>query len=369
MIVFDKIKMEEANKKLFVGKNSLIQNIIFVYTPIKVGSTTLVTSIRISANHYFVVLHIHDEKCLKVLTGIQNITINDLILYNSMIGKNVYVIDVYRSPIERKMSTFFELIEMHFNNSQENINNYPLSKINNRFNSIFPYIANEDYMKDNKFEITLPEKFDCDKKFLFIKERNVNYIKLRLKDSNEWGSILSLLLQKEIVIVNDYETSSKQIKNLYENFKRNYKIPLNLLEEIKNDPYLNYYYSNDEKRIYLNEWEKKTCENVVFYNAKEYDLYSKITKENSTRNFLQLNHYIDADCSCSICNRKRREIFERVKKGEKIIEKIDHSALVEKFLNEKNKNIQQKVNIINKMNQQNILSKKVKKEMIINYRS
>jgi hypothetical protein len=37
----------------------------------------------------------------------------------------VYVIDVYRSPIERKMSEFFEKIaDMHFNTTEENLNNY-----------------------------------------------------------------------------------------------------------------------------------------------------------------------------------------------------------------------------------------------------
>lgn len=170
MFFFDKQKMEDANKILFQNENNLtIKNLIFIYTPIKVGSTTLVTSIRISTINKFTVLHLHDEDCLEVLTGIKNIKIKDIIIYNSMLGKNVYVIDVYRSPIERKISTFFELIEMHFNNKEDEIINYSLNRINKRFNNIFLHIANDDYFME-KFDIKMPELFDFEKKYLLINE-------------------------------------------------------------------------------------------------------------------------------------------------------------------------------------------------------
>jgi len=344
--------LEEANKKIFSGKNSNTKNVVFIYTPMKVGSTTLVSSIRISANNYFIVLHIHNEDGLRILTGIQNITINDLILYNSMIGKNVYVIDVYRSPIERKISSFFELIEMHFNNSQENINEYSLERITNRFNDIFLHVAKEDYFMD-KYQITIPENFDFFKKFLFIREKNVNYIKLRLKDSLEWGKILSILLEKEIVIINDYETNGKQIKNLYEKFKNNYRIPSNLLEEIKNCKYLNYYYSASEKELYINEWSRKMCVPVISYNSLEYDLYLKITVENSTRNLIQSNHYMDVGCICGVCSRKRQEILDRVKKGESVKEKIQHNELVNQVIKNTNNKINERINSLKKVEKLN----------------
>jgi len=352
MKIFDKQIMEEANQKL-LGKRSNCSNLIFVYTPIKVGSTTLVTSIRISTNNHFTVLHLHDEDCLRVLTGIKDVTINDLILYNSLIGKNVYVIDVYRSPIERKISSFFELIELHFTNSQENINVYPIEKVINRFNNLFLHIANEDYFMD-KYQIDVPHNFDFNKKFVFIKENNIHYIKLRLKDSNEWGSILSCLLQNEIIIVTDYETSGKKIKDLYNNFKNNYKIPYNLLEEIKKDKYLNYYYSQEEKNMYLSDWENRVKESIIVYNKSEYELYFKIIIENNTKNLIQKNHYIDLGCTCMVCNNKRNNILERVKKGEKIIEKIEHNELVEKYIINKKKIIIDNINNINTAKRNNL---------------
>ena len=106
-------QIKEANDKIFASllkNNEIYNNLIFIYTPPKVGSTTLVSSIRISASHKFSIIHIHDEIMLNFFTGINSVTINEIIQYNSYIGKNVYVIDIYRTPIERKFSEFFEIL-------------------------------------------------------------------------------------------------------------------------------------------------------------------------------------------------------------------------------------------------------------------
>ena len=114
-------KITECFNNLFVAPTN---NYVFIYTPPKVGSTTLVTSLRISLGKNYNIIHIHDEIMLNVLTKIHGVKINDLIKYLSNIGKNVYVIDIYRTPIERKMSEFFEKITAyHFNNSANNITN------------------------------------------------------------------------------------------------------------------------------------------------------------------------------------------------------------------------------------------------------
>jgi len=340
---FDMEKMENANKLLLQNDNNInAKSIVFIYTPIKVGSTTLVSSIRISAIEHFVVLHLHDEACLNVLTGIKDVTINDLILYNSMLGKKIYVIDVYRSPIERKISTFFELIEFHFNNSEEEINNYPIEKIRNRFNNLFLHIANEDYTKD-KYGISVPESFNFKKKYLYIQENNIHYIKLRLKDSNLWRNILTNLLGNEILIINDYESSQKKISNLYSNFKNNYKIPNNLLEEIKSDINFNYYYDQEEREDYIKEWMQKKEDDMIVFNRIEYDFYLKITKQNCKVFNIMLNHYIDIGCRCKVCDRKRKEILERLKRGEIVNEKINHTELVLKNIENIKTNIQKRI--------------------------
>lgn len=341
--------IKEANCKLFNSNTN--PTIVFIYTPPKVGSTTLVTSLRISASFKLTVIHIHDEIMLEVLTGIQNVSINDIIKYNAYIGKKVYVIDVYRSPIERKISEYFEKIaDLHFNNTEENLNTYNISRIINRFNKIFPYLANEpDYFKEKYGLIEIPETFNFEKKYLIHEKDNITYIKLRLKDSNEWNKILQEIFDVNIVIINDYKTENKTIQNLYSQFKNEYKLPSNLYDFISNCKYLNYYYSSQEKEEYLNSWSQKTTTEVIPYTQQEYEFYISISLENKNYNKVQREHYIDNGCFCDPCRNKRREIFYKAKNGETTFEKIIHTDVVVEHVNNVNLNIVNKVNTVNKL--------------------
>jgi len=359
-------QIKEANDKLFgsfLKDTEIYNNIIFIYTPPKVGSTTLVSSIRISASHKFSIIHIHDQIMLSFFTGIINVSINEIIQYNSYIGKNVYVIDIYRTPIERKISEFFEKMSpYHFNNSEENINKYSIKRVTERFNKIFPYLALGDHFID-KYNIPIPESFDNINNFLFIKNNNINYIKLRLKDSDNWGKILSEILCTEIIIISDYETNNKIIGSLYSKFKNEYKLPTNYFDIIKDDKYLQFYYSEEERNSYLSLWSSKLSEKVLSYTGAEYLFYVNLNLENQIYNDLQLEHYIDNGCLCKGCSSKRRTIFENAKKGLIIKEKINHTEIVNEIIDNKNKFIN---DIINKINHKNKTKNKLKCTLITN---
>ena len=103
-------KLKRANQRLLLD-DKLGRDIIFVYCPPKVGSTSLVSSLRIFGNKKYIVLHVHNEKMLEVLYDIKDITINEIIQYNSLLGKRIFVFDVYRHPVEHKISIFFEKLE------------------------------------------------------------------------------------------------------------------------------------------------------------------------------------------------------------------------------------------------------------------
>jgi hypothetical protein len=226
-------------EKLF---NTTTDNYIFIYTPPKVGSTTLVTSLRVSLGKTYNVIHIHDEIMLSVLTGINNVKINDIITYLTDNGKKVYVIDVYRTPVERKMSEFFEKISpYHFNNTEDNINNYSIKRVSDRFNKLFPHLENGDHYID-KYGISEVIPFDFNKKYTIQEQNGISYIKLRLCDSHLWGNILSSILQTDIIIISDYKTESKGIADLYKRFKTEYKLPINFFETIKECKYFNSIY-------------------------------------------------------------------------------------------------------------------------------
>jgi len=322
-------KMKCVNESLGISDDFSVEknkNIIFIYTPPKVGSTTLVSSIRINACGKFSVLHLHNEIMLKILYKVTDVTVLDIIKYNKFLGKNVYVIDIYRSPIEQKISTFFENIDaFHFNVPIETLNTFEVERIIKRFNQVFPYLLTSDNFR-TKYEVPFPETFDFNKKFISAEVDGIKYFKIRLKDASEWRSILRNILGVEIFIANDYETSKKPINRIFSLFKQFYKIPVNLLESIENDAALKYYYSDQERNEYFNSWREKINNTpAVTFTPDEYIFYSNIALENHYISEIQLDHYIDTGCLCMGCCRKRGLLLMKLRRGEQITEKINHN--------------------------------------------
>ena len=337
-----KMLLITANEILHIDK-SPCNKIIFVYSAPKVGSTSIVSSLRLFGINQFCVIHIHDEEMLRVIGNISGITINEIILFNKFLGKEVYVIDVFRCPIERKISTYFEKVGVyHFNNYDQIVNKYNIKRVINRFNKIFPHIGNGDHFLD-KYNIPIPEKFDWNNKYLQINHNGINYIKLRLRDSDIWGSILTKLLGTKICIVKDYETSKKNIKDLYAKFKTNYKIPKNLLDDVINSSYINYFFSPNEKNEYYVKWLHKSCDNFISYTKEQYKMYEDLTLENSHIDFIQRYHYMDEGCTCKACSIKRKIVASKVLSGIEVNEKIIHDIAKNELL----KNRIDKMNIVN----------------------
>lgn len=350
------MNIENTVNKLF---NVETNNYIFIYTPPKVGSTTLVTSLRISLGKTYNIMHIHDEVMLSVLTGINGVKINDIINFLSNNRKNVYVIDVYRPSIERKMSEYFEkLSPYHFNNSEENINKYSIKRISDRFNKIFPHIEFNDHYFD-KYGIELKDiiPFDFTNKYTVQTINNIKYIKLRLCDSDLWHNILSNIFQTDIVMIHDYKTEDKGIGELYVKFKNEYKLPINYYEQMKSDEYFNFYYNELERNEYLQKWSKKLdIVEAIPYTEQEYNFYINLCLENQYIDDIQIDHYIDNGCFCKYCSKKRRDIYFKAKAGEKIFEKIIHNEVINEVKTENIKNIAKKFASQNKNQQKYVKS-------------
>ena len=324
-------KLRRANERLLIKDNSNEEkdrNLIFIYCPPKVGSTSLVSSLRLFACEKYTVLHIHNEEMLKKLYDI-DVSINDLIQYNSSLGKNIYVIDIYRVPIEQKISVFFEKLEkIHFNNVVEKIETYPIEKLIHRFNMIMPHLVNHDYYQ-NQYGISYPQTFDFEKKYNIVKHGNIQYIKLRLSDSDTyWSEILKDVLKIEnMKIVRDYETSEKSIKHIFKRFMDKYLVPENFLEDIKNNNTFIYYNTKEEQTQYLERWKQRTTSSVVPYTQEEFKFYLNISTENKYMNEIQKDHYLDNGCACKKCMEQRIQIRYKLLRGEQISWNIKHEPL------------------------------------------
>jgi hypothetical protein len=321
---------------------------IFLYCPPKVGSTTLVTSLRISLGKLANVIHIHDEIMLSVLTGIRDITINDIIKYTSYVTSKVYVIDIYRTPIERKMSEYFDKLSFHFNNTEENIINYNIEILIERFNKLFPHVASSEHYIE-KYPIIKPEYFNVNDKYIIQQNDNIYYLKLRLMDVDEWSTILSKLLNVKIVIINDYFTSNKILGNKYQIFKENYKLPSNYYELLQTDKYLLFYLNDTERTKYLESWASKMHnKHVIPFNDNEYLLYLDITLKNQFYDKIEPNHYIDNGCICKACDLKRKEIYCKALNGLYITDKINHNECVLNLKKKILENVTNNIKYVNK---------------------
>lgn len=302
--------------------NHLYRDLVLLYSPPKVGSTCVVSSIRMSAADKFYVMHTHDEIIFKTSLGEQNNTcVSDVIkntsIFNPITNENrkVYVIDIYRHPIERKISEFFhEISTLHFNNTEDNISKYEVQKITTRLNDVFPHLSNEDFYKE-RFNTEFPSSFDFEKKYIRYEKNGVIYIKLRLQDSAEWGAILSEIFSTPIVIVKDYPTEEKKIGEFYKDFLKDYKLPYNFYKMIKDCPHLNYYNTLEEKNNYLNGWWNKLTGLHEPYSKEEYNFYEKLCLQNQFHFRPLYLHYRDDGCLCKLCSEKRDRVYFDIDNG------------------------------------------------------
>ena len=349
--------LNSANEKLNIHHNLSIEKnrmLIFVFTPPKVGSTSLVSSLRLFASKKAKVFHLHNDNMLRILYDIENVTIHEIIEYNKSLGKEIYVIDIYRLPIENKISWFFELIcEYHFNNDAEKINMYNTKNIIKRFNDLFPHLNQTDYYKD-MYNITLDDSsFDFEKKYLLQENNGIKYIKLRLQDSHVWNNIFKEIADLDIHIVKDYLTDEKNIKDIYNKFKEEYNIPQNYLKQIEEEPQFVFYNNEQEREEYISKWNQKVClEQVDGFTKDEYILYNKISSENQSMSTIKYHHYKDEGCLCGNCDLQRNQIIAKYHRGDNISnEKVIHDSSKPQY-RVVNK-IRKQINLINKINRMN----------------
>lgn len=307
--------LKRANEILRINDS---RPVVFVYTAPKVGSTSIVSSLRIFAHKIMHVIHIHDNKMLEVLSGIKDVTINDIIKYNGELGRPTYVIDVYRNPIEHKISYFFELLSYHFNNNLAEIGTYSVKRLTERFNQIFPYI-NVESKFCNAYGIPqehIPPVFNGSAGFLLIEVNKVKYISLRLADSGRWGTILSQLLGiTPFHMVSEYKTENKSnIGKLYTSFVSNYLIPQNIFQDnVRDNKDAKYFLSNSEYVAYIEKWTGRTGPSITYFNVDQYAAYENISMANCQfNNQIFVNHYTDEGCGCKACGVKRGQIIHKI---------------------------------------------------------
>lgn len=226
---------------------------VFVYCSRKCGSMTLTKTF----NNYYNAFHVHNQKDFIDFYKTTKYTIFDVINYNASTNNDIYIIDVYRTPIERKISSFFQSIDKYFTQYKK-YNTKTLIKL---FNCGFIYNLEEFQSIDeimNYYNVPLFTEFNFNKGYNIITKDNIHFIKLRFNDIDKWDKILSEIFQTNINIVLDNISSNKDYSEFYKAFKKYYYIPSEYFKNfLPNDKNFKIYNTEEEQKEYCEKWRQR----------------------------------------------------------------------------------------------------------------
>ena len=227
---------------------------VFVYCGGKCGSTTLYSTFT---NNGIDTIKIHNNQYYKDITNPTN-NVFDLIELSCKKYETVYIIDCYRSPIERKISSFFQNI----NSFLPEYRNLTIQKLIEFFNDTLIYEI-EEYHSINEvleyFNVPLFTEFNFEKKYNRIAKDNKIFIKILFNNIENWDIILSEIFEKNIIMVNDNLTKYKEITDIYMKFKQEYKVPKNYINNfLVNDSEFKIYNTESQQKEYIEKWLEKS---------------------------------------------------------------------------------------------------------------
>lgn len=250
---------------------------IIIYCGGKCGSSTLYNTF--SSNKYHCI-HTHGH-----ISEIENLE------------DKIYIIDSYRDPIERKISSFFQNICSHLNKSIEDIKNIHIEYLIKIFNDNYLLIPENYNPLDIDYPIFNNTEFDFVNEYSIKTMNNRTFIKLRFKKINFWNNILSKIFKKKIDIYPDNLSKNKDYSHIYNSFKKKYKVPISILNYIyKFDKLFNKYNTKEEKHYYYKYWLNKCYnDNNMFNIPKNFDPneYIKINNLNIKTEIEALVYYVN----------------------------------------------------------------------------
>lgn len=254
---------------------------IFIFCSGKSGSSTLYSTFQ--TNNYNA-LHTHYNELFILNHPMCFKNIYELIESNSKIHDQIYVFDSYRTPIERKISSFFQNINSHMPTYETEPIETLIDVFNDKFIDMDCYDSFDtliDYFKLDQIKLK-------DTDFYYqTSKRNINFIKLKFSRINKWSDDLSSIMNKQINITSNNLTINKDYNMAYENFKKEYKIPLNYLILIISEENFQIFLSKDEIINYVTYWLFKSTPSIqtineLFNNVPDdFDpsIYKKINQD------------------------------------------------------------------------------------------
>lgn len=283
--------LNNDQKKIF---DELSQNQIYLYCTPKCGGTSLYESLKKKYN----TIHIHSQLFFEEYYKDKDIINNkfkiiDCIEESRKNHDEIFIIDVYRKPIERNMSYFFHIIDELI----PDYKNKTIEELIDFFNKnmYFEYRQSIDevteYYNINLYEI----EFNHEKMYLDYKFENMRFIILHFDYIDSWNTILSEIFKCDIDLLDRNIGEKKHYADIYKNYKNKYNIPNFILEFIKKQQ--NFIYFNDDKmqNDYINLWSKKQCDLKISNLPTDFNAYTYKSKNPDLNRMNELElmwHYL-----------------------------------------------------------------------------
>lgn len=256
------LKYGLKDKRMY--KMSQLEDVtFFVYSGRKSGSSTLNYSFLNLDDTLSIQIHNNEDFLYKYGQCKYN-SVFELVENNMNNHKNIYIFDSYRTPIEKKISSFFEDIDKYIPNYKECDISFLISYFNKKYiyGKKCSHIYTEDYepLDEMMEHFSLPpiKNFDFDKKYNIIQHKNLVFVKIRFNEIKRWDELVSKIIGTPIIMKDKNVSENKDYNNVYNNFKKNYKIPKEFLEKLKSDSRFITYNSNVERMKYIKDWTTKS---------------------------------------------------------------------------------------------------------------
>lgn len=238
------------------GLEHLAEIDVFVWCGGKCGGSTLRATFEEAGLR---VLHTHGPVHFNAaVVRRPDVNLFDVFDHAARTRPRVLVVDAYRLPIERKISSFFQNIEQHVPSYRR----LPLPRLMEVFNERFLGILEGHHPINRIFDhCGLPrfDSFDFARGCNVARHGTVEFVKLRFADIADWGRILSGVLNRPIVIRSENRTELKPVYDLYRRFLAASRLPEGFLDRhVASDEEFLIHTTAAERDAYLESWRARS---------------------------------------------------------------------------------------------------------------
>ena len=266
---------------------------VYIYCSGKSGSSTLYESFSEKYN----TMQVHSAKFFSELinrydeNSIYNDNIFDYIKNSCELYDDVYFIDSYRLPLERSISSFFQGIDKiepdYLNKSIE----YLIDLYNNYHYTNEDYFSIDEIIKYFNVNELKEDKIEFFDKYIYktilVNSTRVHIILLKYKYINEWSEILTNIFNTNISLINANLSENKNYNDVYENFKKKYKIKENIINHFINNYHFLKYNTINERILYIEKLNSfLPYKERYFSNMKNLIKIKKVAKKRIKIHFI-----------------------------------------------------------------------------------